>query len=136
MILENIKFKKFGKRPTDIIRLFLALVFLSAGIFRILHPEAAVFEFTSLHLPLWLAWPMIVFEIGAGLSLLFNKYTKYIYWLLCAFLILALFLALLINGPEIINLAGELFIFNLNPTDFFLHFVFLLLVLILLNNKQ
>jgi len=136
MILENIKFKKLGKRQLDIVRLFLALVFLSAGTFRIFHPEAAVFEFTSLQLPLWLAWPMIVFEIGAGLSLLFNKYTTYIYWLLSLFLILALFLALLINGPELINLAGELFIFNLNPTDFFLHLIFLLLVIILLKNKQ
>jgi uncharacterized membrane protein YphA (DoxX/SURF4 family) len=120
---------------TKIIRIFLALVFLTAGIFRIFNPQMAVIEFTDLNLPLWLAWPTIVFEIIAGLSLMFNKYTKYIYWLLIGFLIFILIWAFIINGSELISGAGELFVFRLTPTDVFLHFVFLVMVGVLVREK-
>jgi uncharacterized membrane protein YphA (DoxX/SURF4 family) len=136
MTLENIKLKNIGGQTDDIIRIFLALVFLTAGIFRIFNFEIAVFEFAKLHLFSWLSWPTIILEIGAGLSLLFNKYTKYTYRLLVLFLIFVLSWALLIDGGNLLKAAGELFIFNLNPTDFFLHFVFLLLIVVSLLNKN
>ena len=136
MNLENFKIKKLVESPEDIFRIFLALVFLSAGMFRIFNPNMVVFEFTALRLPVWLSGFMVFFEIGAGLGLIFNKYTKVIYWLLIFFLLFVLIWALTISGKSIFMSAGELFIFNLNPTDWFLHFVFLLIVVGLIMKKK
>jgi uncharacterized membrane protein YphA (DoxX/SURF4 family) len=83
-----------------------------------------------------LSWLVVVFEIGAGLCLLTNKYLKPVYFLLATFISLALLWALIVSGQEIIRRAGELFAFNLNPTDFLLHFVFLLLIIVLLIKQN
>jgi len=132
MSLVNIK--NLIVRPENILRYFLALVFLSAGIFRVLNPSVAAQEFINLELSLFLSPLMIIFEIGAGLGLLLNKYTKQIYYSLIIFLVIVLSWALIINGREIINQAGELFVFNLTSTDWFLHFIFLMITLLLLKN--
>jgi uncharacterized membrane protein YphA (DoxX/SURF4 family) len=136
MNLENFRIKKLSGEPEELFRIFLALVFLSAGLFRIFNPDMAVFEFTALRLPVWLSGFMVFFEIGAGVCLLLNKYTKFIYWLLTAFLIFVLGWALAINGKELFFSAGELFIFRLNPTDWFLHFTFLLIIVFLVIKKK
>jgi len=136
MSLENIKIKKLFENPENILRIFLAFVFLTAGIFRIFIPDMAVFEFTALKLPVFLSGVTVFFEIGVGLCLLFNKYVKFIYWLLIVFLIFILIWALMINGKSLFFSAGELFIFNLTPTDWFLHFVFLLITITLLIKKK
>jgi len=136
MSLENIKIKKLFESPKNILRIFLAFVFLSAGVFRIFNPVIAAAEFSSLKLPAFLSPLMVIFEIGAGVGLLFNKYTRFIYWALIAFVLFALSLALIVNGQGLIVTAGELFIFNLTPTDWFLHFVFLLIAVVLLIKKK
>lgn len=136
MNLANFKENKILKQPESILRIFLAFVFLSAGFFRIFNPDMAVSEFTALGLPIFLCPLMIIFEIGAGVGLLFNKFVKYISLSLIAFILFALFEALIIDGKEIIRGAGELFIFNLTPTDWFLHFVFLLIVFILFVGRK
>jgi uncharacterized membrane protein YphA (DoxX/SURF4 family) len=136
MNLENFKIKKIIETPEEIFRIFLALVFLTAGLFRIFNPDMAVFEFTALRLPIWLSGFMVFFEIGASLGLLLNKYVKIIYWLLALFLLFVLVWALMISGRNIFMSAGELFIFNLNPTDWFLHFTFFLIIVFLLSKKK
>ncbi len=136
MILESFKFNKLLKQPEDFLRIFLALVFLSAGVFRIFNSDMAVLEFLALKLPIFLSPLMIIFEIGAGLGLLLNKFTKYIYSALIVFVIFALVTALAVNGKEIVSGAGELFVFNLTPTDWFLHFTFLLIASVLLIGKK
>jgi len=136
MILENTKLAKYISQPLEILRLFLAFVFLSAGLFRIFRPESAVLEFRQLQLPAFLSLLTIIFELISGLCLLFNKFTKIIYKLLVCFLFFILIWGLMINGSEILRRASDLFVFTLNPTDFFLHFIFLLLVLVLLLNKK
>ncbi len=136
MILENIKFKKIIQEPAEMLRIFLALTFLSAGFYRIIFPDLAILEYGQLSLPLFLLPVMVIFEIGVGLALLFKKFTKYIYWLLIIFLIVTLSWALILDGSNLVKAAGELFVFNLNPTDFFLHFVFLFLVILLVIKKK
>lgn len=136
MILENFKSINIFKKPERILQIFLALVFLSAGIFRIINPELAKLEFANLQLPITLSLWMTIFEIIAGLGLLFNKGAKFIYGALIAFLIFALVWALIIGGKNLFTSSGELFVFNLNPTDWFLHFTFLLLVFLLLIKKK
>jgi len=136
MISVITKLKKYLEQPLDIIRIFLALVFLSAGFSRIFNPGATAFELINLQLPVYLSALLITFEIVAGLALLINRYVKYICWLLVFFLVFILIWGMVINGPAIIKNLGELFIFNLTPTDLFLHFVFLLLVIVLLVKKK
>ena len=136
MILENIKIKNLFFRPFDFLRIFLALVFLTAGIFRIFNPTIAASEFITLGLPQFLTGPMIFLEIMAGLALMFNKFTKPVYILLVIFLVFALLLAVVKDGASLLAAAGELFIFNINPTDWFLHLIFLFGVLTLLLNRK
>jgi len=136
MSSENIKIKKIFENPENILRVFLAFVFLSAGIFRIFNPVMAASEFLNLGLPAFLSPLMIVFEIGAGAGLLLNKFVKFIYWALIIFVLFALSLALIVNGQGLIAASGELFIFSLTPTDWFLHFVFLLIAVTLLIKKK
>lgn len=136
MILENTKIKKYLNEPTDILRIFLALVFLAAGVFRVFNPSVARLEFINLQLPIIISWPVVIFELFVGIGLLLNKYVKYIYYLLIVFLVFILVWALMLNGQVIIRAAGELFVFNLNPTDVFLHFVFLLFVIVMIKSKK
>ncbi len=136
MNLENSKKIKVFFGSDKLLRFFLALVFLSAGVYRVYYPDLAVQEFINLKLPTWLSPLMIVFEIGAGLGLLINRYAKLIYYSLLVFLVFILTWAFIINGKMIISQAGELFVFNLNPTDWFLHFIFLFLTIIMLARKN
>ncbi len=120
----------------DILRYFLAAVFLSAGIFRIFNPEMAEQEMLSLALPPAFSYFLIFLEIGSGLLLLLNKWVKIVYWVLIVFLIGALEMALAIDAKGILNAASELFVFNLTPTDFFLHSIFLLIIILLIFRKK
>ena len=65
MILGNIK-KIAREEPLEIMRVFLAVVFLTAGVFRIFDSTSAKLEFLALNLPGFLSWPVIIFEIAAG----------------------------------------------------------------------
>lgn len=134
MILENIK--KVIQKPQTLLRYFLAIVFLSAGIIRIFLPAVAVQELVALQLPTYFAICLSLFEIIVGLMLIFNQGTKYVYICLTVFLIATLGWALIIQGPELIRSSRELFVFDLNPTDWFLHLIFLLLILILLASEK
>jgi len=136
MTLVNIKDSKIMKEPADFLRIFLGLIFLTAGVFRIFHPEIANLEFTKLQLPAMLSPLMIFFEIGAGLLLIINRFTRAVYYLLLLFMIIVLIWALILDGRQLFMSAGELFVFNLNPTDFFLHFTFLIIIVTLLRLKK
>lgn len=136
MILENIKIKILSLKTEDILRIFLALVFLTAGIFRIFNSQMAALEYARLSLPIYLSPLMIIFEIGAGSLLLINRYTKFVYYLLAAFMVVVLAWSFFLDGHELLRKAGELFVYNLNPTDLFLHFIFLFIICVLLLKKK
>ena len=121
-----------------ILRIFLGLVFLSAGIFRIFNLNMALVEMNNLHLSTMLTWPIIGLEIIGGTLLIINKQIKKTLIVLLAFLSLALAWGLFVNGQDIIGQAKELFIYTLNSTDFFLHVTFLVIILSLLlfHKKQ
>lgn len=128
--------KKCFRIPSVFGRYFLALVFLSAGFFRIFSPETALEELLALGLPLFLSKFIIIFEITAGLLLIFNKWVRYVYLSLLIFLSLALLWSLIIASSEILSSLGELFVFNLTPTDWFLHFIFLVVAVFLIKDKK
>ncbi|MHB8903562.1 MAG: DoxX family protein [Patescibacteria group bacterium] len=136
MILAILKNKKIILTQSDLLRILMGLVFITAGLFRIFYGFEAVQELRLLNLPSFLACPLIVLEIIGGLLLIFNKYLKIVLVVLIIFLIGALLNAIFLNGINLFYQAGELFVFNLTPTDFFLHFVFLIILISLLIGRK
>jgi len=116
-----------------LLRLFLGLTFLSAGIYRIFNWNQAVSEFSKLGLGI--SWYLIILtialEIIGGLFLIFNIKTKKVLLALIIFIVIALISAFLTNGKDIISRIGELFVFNPSPTDTFLHFAYLIILIYL-----
>lgn len=135
MNLENLKIKKFKITPLDLLRLLMGFVFLTAGFFRIFNNTEAIRELQSLNLPYFFTWPLIILEIGGGLALILKKYLKVVSLIFIVFLVGALLNAIYLDGLNLFNNAGELFVFNVAPTDFFLHFVFLIILISLLIKK-
>lgn len=132
-----VNFKKLIIKPDDLLRIFISLIFIIAGLFRIFNPSLAQDELIYLGLPVFLSWFLIIFEIGGGAYLLFKgRFWRKITFLFIFFLFFALFLALKIDSITIINNFKELFVFDVNSTDFFLHFVFLVILISLVLKKK
>ncbi|MFA5259150.1 MAG: DoxX family membrane protein [Candidatus Pacearchaeota archaeon] len=112
-----------------LIRIFIGLVFLSAAVYRIFNFGAAEQELSNLNMPIILAIPLIMLEICIGLSFLFNFFIKQTSVVIIIFLVSALLVGFFGNFESIIQNLGELFVFSANPTDMFLHFVYLLIVI-------
>ncbi len=129
MILGNIKEIKKTYAPKALLRFLLAVIFLSAGIFRILNFSVAELEMKNLQLPHFLSYLLIIFEIIIGIFLFLGRYLKNVYSLLIGFLSLALLWGLIIDGDHIARQAGELFIFKTTALDFFMHLVFLVILI-------
>jgi len=124
MILANIK-----KGPLVLLRLLMALIFLSAAIFRIFNIEAARSELLELSLPQILVWPLITLELIGGLCLLLDYQSKKVAIILSCFLFFALIQALFVNYQVILKQLPELFVFKANALDWFLHLVFIFILL-------
>ena len=132
-----VNFKKYKNLSNNLLRYLLALVFISAGLFRLFNYETGFIEMQQLNLPEWLTWPISLFEILAGLALLKEgRGAKKAILALIGFLLAALIWALFLAKDKIIKEASELFIFNLTPTDFFLHLVFLLILISLIKKPH
>lgn len=136
MILGNIKLGKMIKEPADLLRLFLAAVFLSAGIFRIFNPAAAEAELIALNLEVSLSGLLVIFEVSAGFLLLLNIKVRPTVYCLLGFLLCAVIYGIIINGPDILKNSWELFVFRLTPTDIFLHVAFIIMLLVVLLSKN
>jgi uncharacterized membrane protein YphA (DoxX/SURF4 family) len=122
---------------TDLLRIFLGLIFISAGIWRIFNWQQAVLEFTRLNLNYsYLIVFAILLEIIGGLMLAFNIKTKKVLLAFVIFILLALINAFLISGKEILIKSGELFVFTPTPTDVFLHFTYLIILLYLAFQRR
>jgi uncharacterized membrane protein YphA (DoxX/SURF4 family) len=128
--------KKF--QADDLLRLFLGLVFVCAGVWRIFNWPQALLELSRLNLNFaWLAVFVIALEIISGVLLILNVKTKEVLLVLIIFIFLALICAFMSAGKNIILESGELFVFNPTPTDAFLHFTYLIiLIYLLLNSKK
>lgn len=130
MILANIK-----KDPWVLLRLLMALIFLSAAIFRIFNIEAARSELLELSLPQILVWPLITLELIGGLCLLLDYQSKKAAIILSLFLFFALTQALFVNYQVILKQLPELFVFKANALDWFLHLVFIFILLSLFRKR-
>jgi uncharacterized membrane protein YphA (DoxX/SURF4 family) len=120
-------------KPVVLLRLFLGAVFLSAGIYRIFNWHQAVLEFSGLNInSAYLIILTIILEVFGGLLLIFNIKTKKVLLAFIIFIFFALAAAFFNFGGDIISKSGELFFFNPTPTDVFLHFTYLIILIYLL----
>jgi len=124
--------------PISLLKLFLGLVFLSAGIYRIFNWQSAISEISNLNIifPSIISAIVVILEIIGGIFLIFNIQTKKTLLTFVTFLAITLFWTLIISWKSLINNAGILFTFRANPTDFFLHFTYLIILIYLLYNKE
>jgi len=128
---------KINFKSNDLLRIFLGLVFLSAGLYRIFNWPMTILELSKLNLnSVYLAIFIIALEITTGLFLIFNIKTKKVLISLIIFLTITLIWALIISGKNLINNASELFTFHLTPTDFFLHLTYLIILIYLISKNQ
>jgi putative oxidoreductase len=59
-----------------LVRLCLAAVFLYSAIDKIMNPAAAIEELQAFNLPLVLRWPVIAFQLAAGLMVLLGWHAR------------------------------------------------------------
>ena len=118
------------------IQMFLGIIFLSAGLFRIFNYPAAQLEVNGLRLPVVASVLVITLELVISICFLANRFVKY------ASLVAALFLAVPISisfflYPDILySQLSELFVFNATATDVFLHLMFLILVVLIFVTER
>lgn len=116
------------------IRIILGIVFLSAGVVRLCNSWLIEMEMSNLHLPFWIGYFVIIFEIIVWTCFLIWKYVKIALYLTAAFLGVAIINSIIINYSNILNSINELFIFDPTPTDVWLHAIYLMLIWFLLSN--
>lgn len=128
---------KINFESTVLLRLFLGLVFLSAGLYRVFNWQIAQTEMSGLNINIpYLSVLIVVLEIIGGLFLILNYKTRITLSIFTLFLSLTLIYSLLVYGKNIIGGASELFIFSPNPTDFFLHLTYLFILISLVIPKK
>lgn len=117
-------------KSNTLLKTFLGLIFLSAGIFRIFNWETAILEITNLKLPFpaIISLAVVILEIIGGLFLIFNIQTKKTALTLSSFLFLALLWTFLNFSEGLISGSKLLFSFRADPTDFFLHITYLVIL--------
>lgn len=123
---------------TALLRLFLGLVFVSAGLYKIFNWQQSLIEISNLNLsfPYIISVIVVILEIIGGLFLIFNIQTKKVLLVFAGFLSLALLWTIIISWEGLLSNAGILFAFRADPTDFFLHFTYLIILIYLLSELK
>ena len=119
-----------------LIRIFLGIIFILAAIYRLLFYNNAIQEMINLNLPVFFSWIIISLEIIIGILFLIDKFVKQSAIILVSFLIIGIIVAVISNFQKIILNIGELFVMDNNPTDIFLHIVYVgILIYAILDKK-
>ena len=71
-------------------RIFLAIIFINSGVFKLMHVAATNQQITGVGLPSGLAIPVGVFELVAGLCLVFGIMTRLASVLLAGYIVLTI----------------------------------------------
>ena len=125
---------KTNLKPEILLKIFIGLVFVSAGLYRIFNWQQAVLELSRLNLNYaYLPFLIIALEIIGGFLLIFNVKTREVLLFFIIFIFFAMASAFLAAGGSIISNIGELFVLRPNPTDVFLHFTYLIILIYLLS---
>lgn len=125
IILVNMK----KLEASDILRIFLGIVFILAGSYRVFNWNQVALEFQNIKLDnIYLPILVVAFELIAGLLLILNVGIKKVIVLLIVFLSLGLLWSIIVNNPTLTDNLSQVFTFSQTPVDFFLHFTYLIIL--------
>lgn len=113
----------------------LGIVFLSASLFRMFNPAAAILEVNGLGLSGWTAVPVIVVELAIAVSFLTNRFVRHAALVAVVYLAAPICLSIARFPRELYSQLGDLFVFDATATDVVLHLVFLYLLLMLCRER-
>jgi len=129
-MIKNLKINSLS-----LLRIFLGFVFTSAGVYRLMNWNDFLLEFSRFpfgKFNKYLIIFVIALEIIGGLLLISNKNSKTVISIFIAFVALALLQIIATNAPILIKQSYELFSFDATPTDVFLHFTYLVILIYLI----
>jgi len=118
-----------------ILEKFIGLVFLLAGIHRIFFKKQREYEVnTLLKLPKYTDYFIILFEIIAGIIIIFNLTgKKYALWTLIIGASIGTLLLMYNNFPKIFNTYNQLFTLKDSSLSVFLHITYIVILIYLLS---
>lgn len=122
-----------------ILRLTFIIIFLSAGLYRIVFFKYALKEASLLGLSKGFAYFIIIFEISISLLLILNRSLKIVVFVLIAFLSGAIIYVLATKFNYIINKIYNIFTFSPEPDDILLHLLYiggLIILLLKIDNEK
>ena len=120
----------------NILEKFIGLVFLLAGLHRIIIKDRREYEaYTMLKLPKYSDYLIIIIEILCGVIILFDLSGKYYALLTVAIMAsIGTFLLLINNFDEIIGTYFDLFTLNKNSLSVCIHLTYIIILIHLLKN--
>jgi uncharacterized membrane protein YphA (DoxX/SURF4 family) len=118
------------------LRLIMGMVFILAASFRLLFPSQAGAELAGLGLPGLMTWIIVLIELIVGVMLLVDYRVQVAAWIGIAFLGLALLWAFTHGFRQILDSVSDLFVFDIDPTDILLHFMYIILLAIILHRTK
>lgn len=124
------------KRHVRLVRCAIGIVFLSAATYRLINASAGFDELSRLRLPSFFYFLIIAVEITVGTAFIINKLVKYAALLSILFLVGAIGWGLIVNGSYVLSNIGELFVFDANPTDIFLHAIYIAVLLYIFRSSE
>lgn len=116
--------------------MFLGIIFLSAGLFRIFDYPAAQLEVNGLQLPIAASVLVIILELAIAICFLTNRYVKYASLVAALFLMVPISISFFLYSEMLYSQFSDLFVFNATATDVVLHLVFLVLVVLIFVTER
>tara|TARA_Y100000310_G_C20639880_1_gene793298 strand:- start:1100 stop:1534 length:435 start_codon:yes stop_codon:yes gene_type:complete len=130
-----IKVQRFAKKnPLSLLRIFLGLIFLSAGLQKILFFKVTYENF--LLLGIYPAIPFliitIILEVICGILLVINRYKLFASLVLGLIILITIIVSVINGGYSLLNNINDIYILTLTPT-FFATLVIILVGLITIS---
>jgi uncharacterized membrane protein YphA (DoxX/SURF4 family) len=124
-----------------ILRILVSLIFITAASYRIVFFSSGVKELMPLGYNLYIIYVMvciiIILEMICGICILIKEYFKIAVLSLVMLMVYAIASTIIVCPVCIISNIAELFVFNPTPTDVWLHFLYLtILITFLIHYKN
>lgn len=125
--------KKIIKEPLIFLRIGLGIVFLLAGLHRIVFFDMAYKNFIDVGLEpaALLVIVTVIVELAAGILMLINRFIPQSSAMIIILLVIGIIAAVKRAGVDFINNINEVFLLTYTPTDIVLHISYLLVAVTL-----
>jgi uncharacterized membrane protein YphA (DoxX/SURF4 family) len=118
---------KILRRPEKLLSIFIGCVVTAAALFRVFNMDAGRAEMARLILPEFVLYPIIIVEFAIGIMLLSGWKVRWALLSGMVFMGAAVIYAFVLRGYTLLTQSVELFAFDANPTDVFLHLTYIII---------